>query len=151
MSNVQEGKVNVRRMAPSDVHAILALDREIGSGRGLLADKDMAASQTGGRLDLSFVAEVDHKIVGFIMTQLVYLMIPFAEVCIIQGILVHPKYQEGGIGRRLMEGFLDHCRSEGINTVRALIPERNVELRQFAEQHGFRRSKIINFDKTIES
>ncbi len=151
MSNVQESKVNVRRMKPGDIDAIMALDRELGSGRGLLSYKDMVATERGGRLNLSFVAEVDSKIVGFVMTQLVYLMIPFTEVCIIQGILVHPKYQEQRIGSKLMEGLLDHCQTEGINRIRALIPEGNAEVRQFAEWHGFRRSNIINFDKTFDS
>ncbi len=151
MSNVQESKVNIRRMTPSDFHAAMALDRELNSGRGLLSYQDMAATERGGRLDLDFVAEVDGKIGGFIMARLTYLMIPFTEVCIIQGIFAHPKYEEHHIGSKLMQGLLDHCQTEGINTIRALIPEHNAELRQFAEWHGFRRSNIINFDKTFDS
>ncbi len=151
MITAEKGTVNIRPMTPSDIHAVMALDREIGSGCGLLSYADMGATERGGRLDLNFVAEVDSKIVGFIMSRLVYLMIPFTEVCVIQGIFVHPKHQERNIGSKLLQGLLGHCQAEGINTIRALIPEHNIELRQFAERHGFRRSNIINFDKTFES
>jgi len=151
MSTVEKGAVNIRPMTRSDIHAVLALDRGIGKGRGFLSYKDMAATDPGGPLDLSFVAEVEGKLVGFIMTRLAYLMIPFTEVCIIQGILTDPAYQGRGVGSELVRRLLDYCQAEGINTIRALVPERNKELQHFVETHGFRRSTIINYDKTFES
>ena len=111
----------------------------------------MAATDPGGQLDSGFVAEVDGKVVGFVMTRLAYLMIPLTEVCIIQGMLIDPAYQGLGIGGKLLEGILGHCQAEGINTVRTLVPERNKELQHFVEAHGFRRSTIINYDKIFES
>jgi GNAT superfamily N-acetyltransferase len=151
MSAVKEDAVKIRPMNRSDIHSILILDRKIGKGRGLLSYKDMAATDPGGPLDLSFIAEIEGKVIGFIMTRLAYIMIPFTEVCIIQGMLIDSEYQGHGIGSKLLDGLLDHCQAEGINTIRALIPERNKELRHFIEAHGFHRSTIINYDKTFES
>ena len=151
MSAIERETVNIRRMLRRDIDAVLALDWKIGGGRGLISYNDMAAADIGGPLDLSFVAETDGKIIGLLLTRLAYLMVPFAEVCIIQGIAVDPDYQRRGIGSRLVNELLSHCHAEGINKVRALIDEGNTELRRFAESLGFRRSNIINYDKTFET
>ena len=138
-------------MTRSDIKAILILDKKLTEGRGILSYKDMAAVNPGGPLDLSFVAEVEGKVIGFIMTRLAYLMIPFIEVCIMQGIVVDPDYRGRGIGGKLLDGLLDYCEAEEINTIRAIVPQGNEKLRLFVEAHGFRRSKIINYDKTFET
>jgi ribosomal protein S18 acetylase RimI-like enzyme len=151
MSKVKKDDVKIRRMTRSDIRAILSLDKKLTEGRGVLTYKDMAAVNPGGPLDLSFVAEVEGKVIGFIMTRLAYLMIPFIEVCILQGIVVDPDYRGRGIGGKLLDALLDYCQAEEINTIRAIVPQRNEKLRLFVEAHGFRRSTIINYDKTFES
>jgi len=151
MSMMERGAVNIRRMTRSDINAVLALDRKIGGGESGITYKDMAATDLGGQLGLSFVSEVDGQVIGFILARLAYLGIPFTEVCVIHGIVVDPDYQRHGIGSRLVNALLSHCHAEEINTIRALIEEHDTELRRFAEQMGFRRSTIINYDKTFES
>jgi GNAT superfamily N-acetyltransferase len=151
MSEDEKGAINIRPMTRSDIHAVLALDRKIGEGRSLLNYPDMDATNPGGPADLSFIAEIDGKVAGFIITRLVYLMIPFTEVCLIQGMLIDPVYQGRGTGSKLIERLFEHCQAKGINNIRALIPERNEELRHFVEHYGFRRSNIVNYDKTFES
>jgi ribosomal protein S18 acetylase RimI-like enzyme len=78
-------------------------------------------------------------------------MVPLTEVCIIHAIFIHPDYQGRGIGSKLVEALLNHCQTEGIGTVRALIPKDNKELQALFKRQGFKRSHIINFDRTFES
>ena len=152
MSNAKETKVNIRRMERSDIHEVLALDRMIrGSGREVIKYEDIASVNPGTPPDVSFVAEIDGKIVGFSINRSMYLMVPLTEVCIIHALLVHPDYQGRGIGRKLIQALLYHCQIEDIGTVRALIPEGNKELQALFEGQGFQRSHIVNFDKTLES
>lgn len=151
MDTGEKDKVLIRPMTRNDIHAVLALDRKIGEGRSSLSYTDMDSTNPGGPADLSFVAEIEGAVVGFVMTRLTYLMIPFTEVCIIQGMLIDPAYQGRGTGSQLMERLFENCRSRKINTIRALVPEFNKELREFVEFHKFRRSNIINYDKTFES
>jgi ribosomal protein S18 acetylase RimI-like enzyme len=66
-------------------------------------------------------------------------------------VLVDPDYRESGIGSKLFEGLLDYCYAEGIHTVRALAQEHNDKLVRLVERLGFRRSNVINYDKTFES
>jgi GNAT superfamily N-acetyltransferase len=150
MSKTEQEVVNIRPMMKGDIHAVLALDWKAGRTGSLLSYKDMVALNLGGSLDVSFVAEVGGKVIGFVITRLAYLMIPFTEVCIVQGMLVDPDYQGRGIGTKLFEKLLEHCHSQGINTIRALVEEHNEELQQFVQQLGFHRSPIVNWDKTFE-
>jgi GNAT superfamily N-acetyltransferase len=150
MNKTEQEVVNIRPMMKDDIHAVLALDWKAGRTGSLLSYKDMVALNLGGSLDVSFVAVVGGKIVGFVITRLAYLMIPFTEVCIVQGMLVDPGYQGRGIGTKLFEKLFEHCHSRGINTIRALVEERNEELQQFVQQLGFHRSPIVNYDKTFE-
>jgi ribosomal protein S18 acetylase RimI-like enzyme len=151
MTSKERGKENIRHMTRSDIHNVLALDRKFAGTRGHLSYKDLVALDPGGPLDVSFVAEVEGNIIGFVMARLTYLMIPFTEVCMLQGILVDPEYQNRGIGSKLFRELLGYCQAEGINTVRTLVEEHNDELRRFVERLGFRRSAIINYDRTYES
>jgi len=89
--------------------------------------------------------------VGFSINRSTYLMVPLTGVCIIHAILVHPDYRRLGIGGKLVEALLKHCRTEGIGTVRALIPTGTKELQDIFKRHGFKRGRIVNFDKTFES
>jgi ribosomal protein S18 acetylase RimI-like enzyme len=151
MSNAKEAKVNIRRMVRSDIHEVLALNRIIqGSKRDVISYDDLAAANPGTSPDVSFVAEVDGKIIGFSINRSMYLMVPLTEVCIIHAIFIHPDYQGRGIGRKLIQALLYHCQTEDIGTVRALIPEGNKELQSLFERQGFQCSDIINFDKTFE-
>lgn len=150
MSNGEAIKVKIRRMVRNDIHEVLALDRVIrGSRRDVIKYEDISSANPGTPPDLSFVAEVDGKMVGFSINRSMYLMVPLTEVCIIHAIFVHPDYQGHGIGSKLIQALLEHCQTEGIGTVRALIPRNNKELRTLVERHGFQRGRVINFDRIV--
>jgi ribosomal protein S18 acetylase RimI-like enzyme len=152
MSKAEEEKVTIRRMVRSDIHEVLALNRIITSSRrDIIKYEDLASANPGTPPDLSFVAEIDGRIVGFSINRSMYLMVPLTEVCIIHAIFIHPDYQGRGIGSKLIQALLEYCQAEGIGTVRTLIPRANKELRALVERHGFQRSRIINFDRTFES
>ena len=152
MRKTKEAKVKIRRMTRSDIHEVLFLDRIVtGQRRDIIKYEDITSANPGTAPDMSFVAEIDGKMVGFAVNRSTYLMVPLTEVCIIHAILVHPDYRGLGIGGKLIEALLKHCRTEGIDTVRALIPRDNKELQTIFRGHGFKRSRIVNFDRTFES
>ena len=151
MSNSKKAKVSIRRMIRNDIHEVLFLDRIVtGQKRDVISYVDITSANPGTAPDMSFVAEVDGKLVGFSINRSMYLMVPLTEVCIIHAILVHPDYRKLGIGSKLIQALLKHCQTEGVGTVRALIPEDNKELQAMFERQGFQRSPIVNFDKTFE-
>jgi len=148
-----KAKVNpvIRRMTRSDIDGVLAVDKKIGGGKSSMTRRDMFTTDPEGPNSMSFVAEIDGEIIGFVLARLTYVYIPFAEVCLIHGIAVSPEYQGKGVGSKLTRELLTHCQDENIPTVRALVGERDPELRKFIENLGFHRSTLINYDKTFES
>ena len=153
MDTMEKGEVNIRRMARSDIDSVLAIDRKISGGEGLITHRDMVAADPGGSLDLSFVAEVGGQVVGFILARLMYVGVPFTEIAVIQAIVVDPDYQRRGIASRLVHALLGHCHTEGVrvNTIRAILDEGDTRLRRFFERLGFHRSELINYTRTFES
>ncbi len=137
--------MRIRRMAHSDIDAVLALAQ---SG---ITYRDLAASDLGGPLDMSFVAEADDRVIGFILARVQYIMIPFTEVCLVHSIAVADEYRMKGIGARLVSELQSHCIAEGIHTMRALVEQRDTGTRLFVEYLGFHRSNVINYDKTVET
>ncbi len=146
-----EEKLILRRMSRSDIDAVLALDRKVGGGQNKITHRDMAATDPGGALDLSLVAELGGQVVGFILARMTYISIPFTEVCLIHSIVVDNDYRRHQIGSRLVSELSSLCHAEGISTVRALVNERDASLRRFVDHLGFHRSGTINYDKTIEN
>ena len=149
MSAMEKGSIDIRRMKRSDIDAILDLDRKIGEGSSLITYRDLVSTDPGGPLDLSFVAEAAGRIVGCVLARLAYAGVPFYEVCIVHAIVVDPDYQRHGIGSRLVNELVNHCRDEEIHKIRALVDQSNAELRHFIENLGFHRSNIINYDITL--
>jgi len=151
MSKAKEAKITIRRMTRDDIHEVLVLDRIVRGSEGeVIKFEDIASVNPGTPPDLSFVAEIEGRMVGFSINRSIYLMVPLTEVCIIHAILVHPDYRRHGIGRQLIKALVDYCQKEGIDTVRALIPRGNKELQTLFEGQDFKRSRIVNFDKTFK-
>ncbi len=151
MSTVKKSDIIIRRMTRADIDSVLQLDRKIGKGKSHITYKDMVSLDPGGVLDFSFVAESGGNVVGFILARLMYMGMPFSEFCVIHAIDVTDDMQSRGIGRRLVDEVLDRCQSEGVNTIRAIFPEKNEKLRKAVVNLGFRRSSIANYDISLES
>jgi ribosomal protein S18 acetylase RimI-like enzyme len=150
MNNAKKDQVTIRRMTRGDIPDALALDRMAGGPTGkVISYGDMAAANPGTPPDLSFVAEMDGKIVGFMINRLAYLMIPLMEVCIIHAVLVHPDYQRHGIGTKLIRELLNYCQTEGVDTVRTLVPQANEKLQALFQREGFQRSHLVALDRTF--
>jgi len=150
MSAIKNERVTIRRMTRTDIDAVIDLDRKIGAGKSQISYKDMVALDPGGPLDFSFVAEINNKVVGFVLARLMYMGMPFSEYCVINAIDISEEHRGQGVGRRLVDEILDKCRDEGIDTIRAIFPEKNAKLRKAVENLGFRRSPVVNYDMTSD-
>jgi ribosomal protein S18 acetylase RimI-like enzyme len=158
--SAKEAKVNIRRMTRGDIDAVLAVYKKIReekipgvkrsrlSYRGVMTYEEVASTDPGGPLDLSFVAEVDGQVVGFIWSRLAYVGIPVDEVGMIHMLIVDPDYQRQRIAGKLVNALLEHCDSIGIKTVRAVVDERHWELMNYFQGLGFRRSELVIYTRT---
>jgi len=141
MNTAPGNAVKIRRMVRNDIEPLVAM------WWNDIPKKEMVASQLGGRLDLSFIAEVEGHLAGFVLARLEYQGFPITGVAVIHTIAVEPGHQGQGIGSLLVDRLQSHCKAEGIQTMRALIPQNDTKLTKLFEHLGFRPSATINFDK----
>ncbi len=157
-----EKEVKIRPMEWRDIDAILAVYSKIReekipgvkrsrlSYRGAMTFEEVASTNPGGPLDLSCVAEVNGKVVGFIWGRLAFAGIPVDEVGIIHMLIVDPDYQKQGIAGKLINALAERCHARGVKTVRAVIDERHWELQNYFQSLGFRRSELTIYTRTSE-
>jgi ribosomal protein S18 acetylase RimI-like enzyme len=157
-----EKEIKIRPMERSDIDALLAVYSKIReekmpgtkrsrlSYRGAMTFDEVASTNPGGPLDLSCVAEVDGKVVGFIWGRLAFAGIPVDEVGIIHLIIVDPDYQKQGIATKLVDALAKRCHSRGVETVRAVVDERHWELKDYFQKLGFHRSELVIYTRTAK-
>jgi ribosomal protein S18 acetylase RimI-like enzyme len=136
-------EVKIRPLVTSDIASTLNIYW------AQIPEKDILASQLGGRLDLSLIAEYQGYLAGFLLGRLIYAGMPMVGLGVIFFAAVNPNYRGHGIGAMLLETFKANCRAQGIKTVRALVQESDSRTRRFFEKAGFYRSDILNFDCVV--
>lgn len=141
MKPINKSALKIRRMVSSDIVPAL----EIWWAE--IPEKEMVASQLRGTLDLSFIAEYEGILAGFILAKLVYAGFPMTGTGVVFLIAVNPDYQRSGIGTMLINALEKHCQSRGIDAIRAIIPEHDTKMVKYFTGAGFGKSEMINYDK----
>lgn len=144
MSPLNRNKVTIRSMRSIDVEPVVSI------WWADIPTKEIVASQIKGPNNMSLVAEFEGHLIGFILAQLIYVSLPMVGVCLIHTIAVRSDYQQQGIGTMLNDELRSNCKAKGIQTVRALVPEDNINLKKYVEELGFCQSTIINFDRSYK-
>lgn len=145
----RESKIRIRPMEPEDIDPVLVIDRKISGVRRAVTYTDLITGDLGGVLDLSFVAEVDGQVAGFILARRAYVGEPVMEVGLIQILGVDPDYWRQGIATKLVNVLLEHCQSKGLKAVRIMVNEGDSQLQGLFQRMGFRRGQLIDYSKTL--
>jgi len=143
----KEGEIRIRQMTPNDIEAVMSIDRKIsGLNRSLTYDIN---DVIGGNIELSFIAEVDDKAVGFVLSSLAYVSDEIFEACVIQTMGVDPDYWRRGIASKLIQALLDAARSKGIRMIRIMIDKKDSELIGLFEHLSFTRGRFIDYSRIL--
>lgn len=145
----RESRTRIRSMEPEDIDPVLVIDRKISGVRRAVTYTDLITGDLGGVLDLSFVAEVDGQVAGFILARRAYVGEPVMEVGLIQILGVDPDYWRQGIATKLVNVLLERCQSKGLKAVRIMVNERDSQLQGLFQRMGFRRGQLIDYSKTL--
>ena len=151
-ANADQERLEIRLLREDDFEDIVEIDtRAAGRPRhDYIGRKFEHAIQGAGQLGSSYVAQMDQKVVGFIMGD-VYLGefgIP-ADTATIDTIGVHPDFEGHGIARRLMEEFTSHCRHAGVKRIHTLVEWTDEPLLRFFDHMGFGPAKVLSLEKKL--
>jgi ribosomal protein S18 acetylase RimI-like enzyme len=169
----EQDKVEIRPLKLEDIDAVLSVDGEIRAAGNVITYRNLTAeyilfagrgkppqrspasyirSLTGDvapLLNLSFVAEVNGQVRGFVLGQVARLRESITEVGIIQMIGVHPDYQRRGIGSKLVRALADKYRSEGIKVMRIGVNHRDKSLMGLVEHAGFGVDRLVVYSMMV--
>jgi ribosomal protein S18 acetylase RimI-like enzyme len=130
---VAQQKATVRVMKQEDMPAVVEID-------SMAQDSPRSEYlQTKLVTGISMVAEMDTKIVGFVMGAINRGEFGIPEkVATIDTVGVHPEFQNAGVGRVLIEEFVNHTRQAGAQRIRTLVDwSRQWDIMGYFRSSGF--------------
>jgi ribosomal protein S18 acetylase RimI-like enzyme len=150
---MKKSTIKIRLMKVDDFGAVVRVDEKVFKASRLeyYKLKFETAVQSPDHLPTSLVAEeADGKVVGFVIGELY-----IGEYGITEGkatldtIGVDPDHQHKGIGKRLINEFMDHLRALGVQKINTLVDENDSQLTHFFRANQFSPSKTINLERSL--
>ena len=99
---------------------------------------------------VNVVAELDGKLVGFIITYILYGGFGLEKSAWIGLFGVEPKYMGSGIGKRMAKEVFDELTKMNIKNIFTSVKWDSVDLLSFFKSLGFDRCNFINLKKVID-
>jgi len=99
---------------------------------------------------VNVVAELDGKVVGFIITYILYGGFGLQKSAWIGLFGVEPKYMGSGIGKRMAKEVFDELTKINIKNIFTSVKWDSVDLLSFFKSLGFDRCEFINLKKVID-
>jgi ribosomal protein S18 acetylase RimI-like enzyme len=145
--------IKVRLMKAEDFEAVVRIDEKVLKAPRpeyyrLRFEK---LFRSNDYLPASLVAEdADGTVVGFVMGELFIGEYGISkEKATLDTIGVDPNYQHKGVGKILINEFMDHLRTLGVQKVNTLVDWNDSKLIQFFSANQFSLSKTINLDRSL--
>ena len=150
---MNESTIKIRLMKVEDFDAVVGIDEKvIKSPRPEYYElKFEQLFKSKDYVPASLVAEEeDGTVVGFVMGELYmgeYGI--FQEEATLDSIGVDPAYQHRGIGEQLINDFVEHLKSLGVQKINTLVDWNDSNLIHFFSANLFSPSKTINLERII--
>ena len=146
-------KVEIRPLNSDDFDAVVEIDEKVfdRARPGYYETKFARALDEKDRLVLSLVAELEGKVVGFVMCELFVgeYGIP-ATTATLDTIGINPDFQGKGVGKQLMADFIGHVRKAGVQKINTLVDWNDWQLIRFFSASGFAPAKTINLELNFD-
>jgi len=137
--------VTVRMMTDADMSAIVEIDKRIvGRARVSSWPQKVSSHFKTYYPPLSFVAERDTKVIGFIIGVIMGAEYGLPLSGWINIIGVDPGYQGQGVARMLTGSFIEACRRRGIKA-RLMVRQNDESLKRMLASLGFRQGDLVDF------
>lgn len=140
----------IRRLNENDADDINRILKSITKDPVVLDYKPIIKEEVKKRDEISFVAELDGKGVGFIVTYILYGGFGLEKSAWIGLFGVEPKYMGSGIGKRMAKAVFDELTKMDIKNIFTSVRWDSVDLLSFFKSLGFDRCEFINLKKIID-
>lgn len=140
---------NMRPIRRADLDAVAAIDALVSrqERREYYQRKIETVLCNPYNINTSLVAELDGKIVGFIMGDVYFGEFGIPETsATIDSIGVHPECQHRGVAHDLMDQFLTNMKGVGVRKIYTLVNWDDFALQRFFAGRKFQPSKRINLE-----
>ncbi len=143
------GERIMRVLKKGDLEGIVAIDTRITNQnrREYYARKIDTITDPERSINTSIVAELDGKVVGFIMGDVYFGEFGIPETsATIDTLGVDPSIQNKGLASELLDQFMMNMKAAGVNKVYTLVNWDDFALEKFFSRHKFVPSKRINLE-----
>jgi ribosomal protein S18 acetylase RimI-like enzyme len=152
MVKIEQEKFGVRVMREGDLGAIVDIDKKVtGTRRSEYYERKVASMlDEKGSIATSLVGDYDDRVIGFVMGN-VYtgeFGIPQTTASL-DTIGIDPDFAGQGVGTVLLEEFVRHAKTAGVNSIQTLVDWNDTQLLKFFNRSGFAPSKTLNLEKRI--
>jgi predicted N-acetyltransferase YhbS len=150
---MNESAIKIRLMKTDDFDAVVGIDEKVlkASRPEYYEMKFEKLFKSKDFLPASLVAEEeDGTVVGFVMGELYmgeYGI--FQEEATLDTIGVDPHYQHKGLGKQLINEFMDHLKTLGVQKINTLVDWNDSKLIHFFSANQFSPSKSINLERRL--
>ncbi len=143
-------EIVIRRLTNDDADEIIRIERAITHTPGELDLKEIVEDHVSRKGDASYVAVLDGKIVGYMISYITTGNFGVNKCAWISILGVDPKYMDQGIGRRLGEEIFEYYREQGISDVFTTVRWDHTDLLSFFKTLGFDRSNFLHLRKRLD-
>jgi ribosomal protein S18 acetylase RimI-like enzyme len=147
---VGKDKIFIRRMNKADAEAIGKIDAAITKVPSQLDFKQIVSEEIKRAVDTSYVAEINGKVVGFMISYMTYGNFGADRCAWIAMFGVDPKWMGQGIGKRLAEEIFKIYKEKGVTEIFTSVRWDATDILSFFKTLGFERSNFINLWKKVE-
>lgn len=138
-----EADVRIRPVDELDIEDIAAIDERIGGEYRPEVWERRVFYYIRRNPEASLVAEVDGRVVGFMLGEIRSGEFGLEEPTgWIEVLAVHPDHRGRAIGRRLAETMLERFESEGATEVRTLVDREMPRIERFFNALGFKQAPV---------
>jgi ribosomal protein S18 acetylase RimI-like enzyme len=149
---MDQSTIKIRLMQADDFVAVTRIDEKVlrVSRPEYYQLKFEELVQSTDRVPTSLVAEKeDGTVVGFVMGELLIGEYGISREATLDTIGVDPDYGHQGIGKLLLQEFMDHLKALGARRIFTLVDSNDSGMTHFFTANQFSPSKTINLERSL--
>ena len=143
--------LKIRRIRPEDAKELERIQEQITKSVSKTDFHRIIQKQLKKNEDVSLVAEIDGKIVGYMICYLIYAGFGIDKSAWIATFGIDPKFMGQGIGKKLAQEVFEIYKKLGVKNVYTSVKWDSVDLLSFFKTLGFDRSEFINLTKELNN